>query len=254
MTFMEQYGQIIIALLGVVGSFVIWLQLKTRSEMKDKDVILNAQRQEMEQMKSDNRNRDQQLAIVQQLAESGAKRELLYTETQTRREEAWQRAIETFTGAITASLRDLTTELKQDRDQLEASLTHNTQTIKNLSDVLEVQIIKLNTVDATQTTFIAEARMALKEIITVNKNTNENSDHLLLTVEAIRDHILYEKEEIRPVINVVNNKLDEVLNLLKGESSHVLQKSSASPVVPAALPAVIDDSSAGESAGNGDGV
>jgi hypothetical protein len=179
-----------------------------------------AQRRENPAIKADAHTRDQQIALTQLLAVSSAKPELLYTEATARREETWQKTIDKLAVTIVNSVSELVQEQKKDRDGFQIAIQQNSITIRNLSDILEGQIVKLNAVEEFQTGFMRKAETALQTIVTTNRNTTENSDHLLETVEAIRDRILTENTKIVPALTLVQDKLDDILQLLTKGISH----------------------------------
>lgn len=235
MSFVEQYSDLIISALTVLGGIVGILYVRAqvalaRQNREIQDVKADSAR-ELAQIKSDAASRDQQIGVIQQLAESNAKRELLYVQHSTQLQENWQKSFDNLAEKITGAIasvtdqqredrRELLIDQKADRQQFNATIQQHSTAVKNIQDVLEVWVMRTTDLDAKVTKLVGKGEATLDRIEHLHLQANENSDHLLDTVEAIRDRIFAVQKSHNQTIQ---DKLDEVLKLLtepKGEISY----------------------------------
>lgn len=175
-------------------------------------IVLGRQNKDIEDMKSDAKHRDAQLELVRKMAEDMSRRDIVHSEANSKREEAWQQTLKDFSTEFKASFRELVDEFKTQRKEISASIENSATANRNLSDVLEVQIMRVNVLESEVRATQKLAANTLTTSISLSNQTNDNIDHAILVIEAIRDRIIKVTEDLS--IEPILKKLDEIYEIL----------------------------------------
>lgn len=209
MDFVAANYELIITVLGLAATALGILHLRTRAAL--------------EQVRADGVQQQTQLNIIQQQIIAGSKRE-----------EAWQQTLKELSTDIKGAMRELVTEMKISSSVTAVSVDNNTTTNNQLRDVMEVQIMRLNTLESTVMGGVADMRKLVPHFMNLYEKTANNVDHVVLTVEAIRDRVL------NSVTNdLILKRLDEILILTKAKE---IQNQKETAYVEVQLPPFILDS------------
>lgn len=158
---MSQYADVIVTALGAITAFLVWLQLRTQTTLRDKDAKLKTieNKQSIQQAEADQQKA--QLEIVRELAAGAFKSQ-----------ETWQSVVNT----MSERRRESDTEISR-------ALKENAQAVSNLSSVLEIQV---TTYSNFKTVVEDSLRAFVLSADATYKSVDSQKEELTLVQQAIK--------------------------------------------------------------------
>lgn len=216
-TFMAQNPDIIIAFLGTIVAVFGYLTVRGRIQLGNVQSSQKHQSEQLQLMK-DMMMQDAQYRTQQMTAQT--ERENTWNISMSAREEVWRQTIKELATSFTVGLENLILEQRHHNveNQKQSVASERTmqlvaQTTGNLTEVLRTQVGTTERMEQQLTELHAVTLGSKQEIRDWVFNLNDNSDHLLKTVEAIRDHVIKVLAETLP--KDVKNSLQEIKDIVE---------------------------------------